>query len=62
VIKFVKDLRKLVVNKGKENINDKLDVIGDGTKTHTTGGVTTTLTTGRGTTSLTTNQVEGDEI
>jgi tetratricopeptide (TPR) repeat protein len=35
VIQFVKDLRKLVVNKGKASKNDELNV---------TGGVTTTLT------------------
>jgi tetratricopeptide (TPR) repeat protein len=45
VIQFVKDLRKLVVNKGKASKNDDLDVIGGVTTTLNTGGVTTTLTT-----------------
>lgn len=44
VIQFVKDLRKLVVNKGKASKNDDLDLIGGVTTTLTTGGVTTTLT------------------
>jgi hypothetical protein len=40
VIKFVKDLRKLV-NKGKASKNDELDVIGTVTTSLSTGGVTT---------------------
>jgi hypothetical protein len=44
VIRFVKDLRKLVVNKGTESKNDELDVIGGVTSTLTTGGVSATNT------------------
>lgn len=43
VIKFVKDLRRLV-NKGKTGNNDELDVIGTVTTTLNTGGVTATNT------------------
>lgn len=53
VIQFVKDLRKLVVNKGKNSKNDELDLIGTVTTTPTSGGVTTTLTTGGVTTTNT---------
>lgn len=62
VITFVKGLRKLVVNKGKDGKNDELNAIGGVTTTRTTdkvkttptkGGVTTTLTTGGVTTTHT---------
>jgi tetratricopeptide (TPR) repeat protein len=71
VIKFVKDLRQLVVNKGKVDKNDELNVIGGVTTTRTTdrvkttpttGGVTTTLTTGGVTTTLTTGGVTRTHI
>jgi tetratricopeptide (TPR) repeat protein len=57
VIKFVKDLRQLVVNKGKDGKNDELNVIGGVTTTRTTGRVKTTPTTGGVTTTLTTGGV-----
>jgi len=57
VIQFVKDLRKLVVNKGKANKNNDLDLIGAVTTTLTTGGVTTTPTRGGVTTTPTTGGV-----
>ena len=44
VIQFVKDLRRLVVNKGQTSKNDDLELSGGVTTTLTTGGVTTTLT------------------
>jgi len=44
VITFIKDLRQLVVNKGKLGKNDELNVIGGVTTTRTTGRVTTTHT------------------
>lgn len=47
VIQFVKDLRRIVVNKEKDNRNDDLDVIGAVTTTLTTGGVTNTLNANR---------------
>jgi hypothetical protein len=53
VIQFVKDLRKLVANKGKASKNDELDVIGGVTTTRTIGRVTSTLTTGGVTTTHT---------
>jgi len=44
VITFIKELRQLVVNKGKLGKNDELNVIGGVTTTRTTGRVTTTHT------------------
>lgn len=57
VIKFVKDLRQLVVIKGKVDKNDELNVIGGVTTTRTTDRVKTTPTTGGDTTTLTTGGV-----
>jgi hypothetical protein len=58
VIKFVKDLRNLVVNKGKEkNNHDEVDVIGRVTTTVTTGRIATTPNSGGVTSTFTTGGV-----
>jgi len=71
VVQFVKDLRRLVVNKEKASKNDNLDLTGKVTPTPTaggiattpaSGGVTTTLTKGEATTTNTASQLGDDEI